>query len=125
MKYFSPALLDGSVTTAKIANDAVTIAKMANSSVGQSQILSHSIHQIKLHTTETSLSGSIPLLSSVDIALMPYSFWPMVHVENQSDLRVTGHSTDAPGSDNARLGLRNGSGAFARTYDIDYRHVDA
>lgn len=132
MKYFSPSILDGSVTTATLADGAVTEAKMAMGSVGNAQLVggavtgnklaANVITQVKISTSETSLSGSIPSNGSIDLVLAPYTFWPMLHVEDREKVRVTGHSVDSAGADNARLGLDNNT-AGAENYDLDYRNV--
>ena len=125
MKYFSPALLDGSVTTAKLADNSVTHIKMTDFSVNSPELFNRSVTQLEIDTVETSLAGSVGLLVSVDLTLSDYTFWPMIHTANQRDVHVSGHSTDAPGAGNARLALHNSSSTTAHDYDLDYRSVPA
>lgn len=122
MKYFSPALLDGSVTTAKLADDAVTNPKMANFSVNSTELFNRAVLQRHLNTTEFSLAGAVSVGARVDLVLTDYAFWPMIHTE--TDLVVVGHITDAPGAANARLGIFNTKLISSRNYDLDYRSVD-
>lgn len=134
MKYFSPSLLDGSVTTAKLANGAVTNPKIGGNAVSESQLQTASVrartvqngtmNQGHLDTTSVSTAGSIPATSFLDITLLPYCFWPMIHSVQPPDVWVSGHLTDAPGADNPRLSLNN-SGVVARAYDVDYRYIVA
>ena len=132
VKYFSPSLLDGSVTTAKLADGAVTEAKLAALSisagkiqvnaVGGNQIQSGAVHQGRLGTTIVSTSGNITAGTAANIVLLPFAFWPMIHVQDPVDVSVSGHLTDAPGADNPRFAFFN-SGVADRTYDVDYRYV--
>ena len=124
MKYFSPALLDGSVTTAKIADNAVTNAKMADFSINNAELFSRAVHRPELDTSEVSLAGTIGGGVAIDLVLNAYAFWPMFHVEGQIDVVLTGHSTDSPGSDNPRFGFFNSNVGSPHDYDVDYRHVD-
>ena len=112
MKYFSPTLLDGSVTTAKLANNAVTLPKVANSAIRKNE----------LGTTPVSMAGALGAISVLDIALTPYAFWPMLHVSDATDIRVSGHEVDGGSADAPRLALYNSSGS-GRSYDLDYRYV--
>ena len=121
MKYFSPGLLDGSVTTAKLADNSVTLAKMTDFSIDKMELRNRAVTRESMDTLLVSLAGSIPLSSTVDITIEAIAWWPMLHTE--ANIRVTGHSVDGVGGDNARLGLRNVSLIAASTYDLDYRHL--
>ncbi len=132
VKYFSPSLLDGSVTTAKLADDAVTTPKLldlavvrnkiATNAIDNPRIIAGTLKQSKLNTTEVSTAGSVPGTARLSITMVAYCFWPMIHVENSTDVRLAGHDVDAPGADNPRFALVN-SNAASRTYDIDYRYI--
>lgn len=121
MKYFSPAILDGSVTTVKLADNAVTLPKMADDSVNTDELIGGAVNRGRIAAAITSLAGSIPLLSSVDLLVNAYAFWPMLHGE--SSIRVGGHSVDGVGADNSRFALHNVSLIAANTYDVDYRNI--
>lgn len=133
VKYFNPGILDGSVTTAKLADAAVTSAKIkdlavvegkvATNSVGYLRLKADTVRQGVIKTATTSLAGSIPATSFVDLMLTKYAFFPMIHSVQPPDVWVSGHLTDAPDPDLPRLSLNN-SGVVARTYDVDYRYID-
>lgn len=143
MRYFSPSLLDASVTTAKIADGAVATAKLADvavtsgkladnavganklagGAVGGNKLATDAVTQVKIATSETSLAGGVPGNGSVDLVLAAYTFWPMIHVQDLDNVRVTGHTVDSPGANNARLGLTNNA-AGGQDYDLDYRNID-
>ncbi len=122
MKYFSPSLLDGSVTEVKLAYGAVTRNKIALAAVDNARLATNTIRREKLRTVDAGVSGSIPATSFVDITLAPDCFWPMIHSIQPPDVWVSGHLTDGVGAEYPRLSLNN-SGGVARTYDLDYRNV--
>ncbi len=134
VKYWSPSLLDGSVTTAKLADNAVTTPKLAIAAVDTSQLALQSVdwpriklgnvRQDRMDTTAVSSSGNISASTTASLVLLPYCFWPMIHVQATTFVRMTGHITDAPGADNPRFGLRNDD-SVSRTYDMDYRYIAA
>lgn len=103
MRYFSPGLLDGSVTTAKLADRAVTSGK--------------------LFTFVGSFAGSIFSNTGLDFSLDPDAFFPMISVSSQVNIHMTGHTTDGGSADNPRFGFWNASG-ITQTYDIDFRSID-
>lgn len=134
MKYFSPGLLDGSVTTAKladgsvttpkIADDACTSAKHADNSVANAHIFSNAVRGVKLSRSTSSLAGSVPAASGVDLALTPYAFWPMIHTDLPGSVAVNGHTTDGADPDLPRLRLENAHLTTAANYDVDWRNVN-
>ena len=133
VRYWSPSLLDGSVTTAKLADDAVTVAKMAPDSVGQVELQTTAVTAPKispgavtqpaLDTVVVSTSGVILAGNASNLVLLPYCFWPMIHVQNPETVYLSGHSTDAPGADNPRFALFNSEGV-QNSYDVDYRYLN-
>ena len=122
MKYFSPNILDGSVTTVKLADGAVTDPKIASGAVGTRAILGSAVEQGELNTTVVSTSGTINSITVLGITLIPYAFWPMIHDQDATDVRVSGHEVDGVSADAPRFALYNSAGV-PRTYDIDYRYV--
>ncbi len=122
VKYFSPNILDGSVTSAKLAASAVTESKIATNAVRARSIQAGAVEQSKLDTSVVTLSGSVGAISHLDIELIAYAFWPMLHAQAANDLRVSGNEVDGASPDEPRLALYNPAGA-ARTYDLDYRYV--
>ena len=124
MKYFSPHVLDGSITSAKLAGSAVVESKLASGAVWNRAIRAGAVTQLKLDTAVDSLAGTIGAGLALDIALTAYAFWPMLHVENPADVYVTGHIADGGGADFPRLALFNTAGA-GRDYDLDYRYVES
>ena len=133
VKYFSPSLLDGSVTTAKLANNAVTNAKMDNDSVGQLELQSTAVTSPKIatgavtrtriDTVAVSTSGVILAGNASNLVLLPYCFWPMIHVQDPELVYLSGHITDVPGADNPRFAIANSAGV-QNSYDVDYRYID-
>lgn len=116
MKYFSPNILDGSVTTAKIANLAVTEAKLA----------SNSITRLKINTTVTSQGGSISGGGLVVVSLSPYTFFADIEAENVTSGRLGPFTKAVPNgsADQPQFQVHNPDGP-ARNYDVEWRNVDA
>lgn len=111
MKYFSPAILDGSVTTAKLASSAVTRAKIKDGISSQ--------------------SGSIPTQGKVTVSLDAWAFFPELEadmpVSATLDVQVLPKFKAVPaGSVNfPEFDLRNEDTGSARNYDVDWRFIDA
>jgi hypothetical protein len=114
VKYFSPQILDGSVTTASLADNSVTLAKMANNAIQSS----------KLDIATDSAAGSIGALSVTNILLNHWTFFPHIHGENATDLRMSGHTVDGGANGTPRFSFYNSSGS-ARTYDVDWKFLVA
>lgn len=112
MKYFSPAILDGSVTSASLADNSVTLAKMADDAIRKAEI----------DTATTGQSGTLGALAVIGILLPDYCFFPMIHGSDGTDIRLTGHQTDGDGGAFPRFAFYNSSGS-ALSYDVDYRYV--
>jgi hypothetical protein len=124
VKYFSPTLLDGSVTTAKLADLAVTEPKFASFAVSNRALNNAIIRQNKIATTEVSLAGTVNGGSRVDITMTAFCLWPMLQCDIPNDVYISGHITDAPGSNNPRFSFRN-TGGTNSPYDVDYRYINA
>lgn len=154
MKYFSPGLLDGSVTSAKLADGSVTTVKLAPLAVTNpkidsdavatvnlldlavttdklaanaattAKIANGAVNQTRIFASVSTMAGSVPGNFHVDIALTRDSYFPMVHVADQDQISVTGHSVDGTSSNNPRLALNNNAGAAVQ-YDVDTRNVRA
>lgn len=154
MKYFSPGLLDGSVTTAKLAADAVTTDKLAagavttlkladdsvstpkivniavtsqkltNNSITTAKLTDNVIRPAKIRTNVASLAGTVGGDGTVDIVLESFCFFPMIHVTDQITIHMSGHIVDGADPDAPRFGLENNSGV-SETFDVDYRNVES
>lgn len=132
MNYFSPHLLDGSVTTVKLADDAVTRSKIIDAAIGSAQLGPGSVTSSRmaggavghwqLNTAEGSIAGSIPADDTFHVVMTAFCFWPMFHVSNWEALRVSGHETDGGSVDLPRFSIDNTTGS-PHTYDVDYRYV--
>ena len=119
MRYFSPAILDGSVTTAKLADLAVTTAKLAPFAVVTDKLSSATVFQ----------AGSIPLRSKVTIALSGYDFFPDIEADMSGaggvDVTMLARFRAVP---NALVGqpdfdLFNESAGSAHDYDVAWRRL--
>lgn len=138
MRYFSPSVLDGSITTAKLADDAVTSLKIANgavttlklslSAVEAAQIAPGAVGTTKLTTITDSQSGSIAATDRVDISLSAYAFFPDIEIDNSGAPDSTGglqavHRVPAVGSaDSPQFQLENTDNA-TRNYSVAWRRV--
>ncbi len=104
MKYFSPTLLDGSVTEAKIATSAVSSTKFKAANASQ--------------------SGTIPIDSRVTILLNVWSIFPHIDSENPSDTMLRGvlvaHHRPVPAANptTPQFDIMNQDPLFARLYDV-------
>lgn len=116
MKYFSPNILDGSVTTAKLANLAVTEAKLALNAVTR----------LRIDTSITSQGGTIAASGSVGIAMDPYTFFSDIEVEGALNTRIVPDPIAVPNAnaDQPVFVINNLTGV-ALLYDTEWRHVDA
>ena len=138
MKYFSPNILDGSVTTAKLADGAVTLAKMGIASVNTPQYVDFSVTNAKLRfdavtsgkivTTESSQGGSLGAGASVNVSLSAFSFFPDLEANQITadlfDFRPIDTATPAADADAPEFELTN-TGGLARNYDVAWRHISA
>jgi hypothetical protein len=116
VKYFSPHLLDGSVTTAKLATAAVTNQKIA---AGQ-------INRGKLASATSSQGGTIPSSSSVLVAMSPYTFFMDAEMVdgNTAELTPAGAATPAGDADAPQFNILNNISA-TKLYDVEWRHISA
>ncbi len=111
MNYFSPALLDGSVTTVKIADGAVV--------------------QAKLKSSVDSQSGTIGILNSVNVPMGPYCLFPDVEADQTGGVsRAVVYSaevkaTPAPNADFPVLVLVNYDSISVDDYAVAWRNLDA
>ena len=114
MKYFSPNILDGSVTTAKIADLAVTGPKIA----------AFAITTTKIFQVTTSQSGTIAVSGSVIVALDDFNFMMDTEVEGGLNVRFTPVQIAVPDAraDLPEFTLNNLTG-LALLYDVAWRHV--
>lgn len=110
MKYFSPSLLDGSVTSAKLAMGAVTRAKLS--------------------TDTNSQAGAIGTEDLVTIVLDPYSLAPGIEANasggKSKDVVVVATRDVSPGPDPLAptFDLRNLSTSGAASYAVAWLHID-
>lgn len=116
MKYFSPAILDGSVTTAKIADGAVTTVKLANASVKQAKIL----------RLTGSQGGTIASSSSVLIAINSHAFLMDTEMEDGLNGRLVPAVKAVPAASptQPQFNIRNQI-AVAKLYDVAWSFLGA
>ena len=114
MKYFSPNILDGSVTTAKLADLAVTAAKLA----------AFAVTTIKMGTSITSQSGTIGISASVIIALNNFTFLMDTEVEGGENTRMIPVQIAVPSASASapEYVIKNLTGV-ALLYDVEWRFV--
>lgn len=111
MRYFSPFLLDGSVTTAKMAVDAVT--------------------RSKIDTATGSQSGSIPIQDLVTVAVAGYAFLAGIESDIADSLTLdvqvvaTRDPTPSVNPDTPSFDLRNESTSSAYAYAVAWRYINA
>jgi hypothetical protein len=131
--YSSPNVLDGSITTAKLADNSVTAAKIAAnavqtqeiqvSAVVQAKIASGAVSQAKIDSATNSSAGNIGATDALNITMQPYCFWPMIHVQDQDLMYLSGHSVDAVDPDVPCFAIYN-SDVVVNNYDVDWRYID-
>ncbi len=114
MNYFSPHLLDGSVTTVKLANLAVTSAKLDDDAVVQA----------KLSTIISDQSGTILANGRVTLVLGAYVFAFGCEKDGVNKLEVFDNPIPSGDLDFANPVIFNGVGA-ARDYDAAWRRMRA
>ena len=121
MKYFSPGLLDGSVTTAKLADNAVNSAK-----IGQGGVRS-----LDIATVDSSQSGTIAIQGKVAVVLNPYTLWADIEADMPAsatlDVQMLANfkAVPAAAADSPIFDLRNEDTGFTRAYDVAWRHIAA
>ena len=137
MKYFSPAVLDGSVTTAKLADNAVTLPKMADNSVSTAEIITNTIvradlagaiiAQNKVLSSTSSQSGSITGNGKVVVTLSSHTFFPDIEAASTSDeqpVLAVGIAAPAASADAPEFQIDN-TNIAARDYSVAWRHISA
>ena len=114
MKYFSPNILDGSVTSAKLATFAVTNVKLAPFNITLS----------KLSTALVSQGGTIPSSGSVLVALSDFSFFMDAETVDALNMRYTPAVAAVPSASGSapEFNIKNNA-AVARLYDVEWRVI--
>lgn len=115
MRYFSPAVLDGSIITAKLADLAVTTAKLAALAVTRT----------KLNTLTNSQGGTIAAGGVVNVFLNPYSFFPDIETEAVG-MELAGVQIAVPNAsaDSPSFAIQ-GIPIIPQDYDVAWRYVVA
>ncbi len=114
MNYFSPHLLDGSVTTVKLADLAVTSAKLDDDAVVQA----------KLSTIISDQSGTILANGRVTLIQGAYCFAPGMAKDGVNKLEVFDSGVPSSDADFANLTIFNGLGT-TKDYDTAWRRMRA
>lgn len=120
MKYFSPQLLDGSVTEAKIADGAVVTAKLADAAVVQE----------KIKTLSASQSGTIAIQGKVTITLVPYNFFPDIeadvdpNITRDTEMLANFKATPAAMQDFPQFDLHSEDTGDTRDYSVAWRAIE-
>jgi hypothetical protein len=128
----------GAVTNTKLGSNSVAQSNIQSNAVGNSQVASQAIHRAELYTTTVSLSGNVTGVG-VNITLVAYAFFPMIHCTNGVNqtypstiyyyTHMMGSTVDYASADTPafRLGYENNKNPTVTdaTYDVDYRYVIA
>lgn len=119
MKYFSPQLLDGSVTEVKLADLAVATAKLAVGAVTRSRVA----------TSTGSQAGTIASQGRVGVVLNAWSFFPDIEADKDSnitrntvmlaDFKVVPSASDAV----PEFELFNEDTVDSRDYSVAWRYI--
>lgn len=136
MKYFSPSVLDASITTAKLADNAVTLPKMANVSVDTPELVGSAvetakigfsaIRQSRIGTATTSQSGSLNSSASAIVSLNTYSFMPDVESNQQFGVwlyRPVDITVPAADADSPQFRVEASSSVQSQAYEVEWRHI--
>ncbi|MBI4185289.1 MAG: hypothetical protein HY521_14955 [Proteobacteria bacterium] len=117
--WFAP----GAVNATDIASGAVQAASIASGAVlPTTHLASGGIIRAALVTATAETAGTLGAGASVDIALNAYAFFPMIYTAS-TDVRLTGHSTDAGDPDSPRFRLVNLNGGSGFAYNVEHRYV--
>jgi len=103
------AIIAGGVGTDELHSNIVTQSKMVNGSIGQAQ----------LKTTTVSITGRIIEISTVQINLQPYSWFPMIYSELGVYIKSLGFSGSA---DQPGFALYNSNTDTGTNYTVNFRH---
>ena len=109
MRYFSPAILDGSVTTAKLAIGAVT--------------------RIRLNTAVGGASGTIGIQGKVTVPVNRAAFFPDIEADMAAsatlDTQMLANFKAVPAATGSvpQFDLRNEDTGFTRDYDVEWEFI--
>lgn len=115
------AVSEGSAGAPKIQTAALD-QTVSTEAVSTATMRDGAVVRVKLATTTVSLAGTIGGSSDFDIALSPYSFFPMFHSTDAQAVYYSLTDYANPDAPHVRV-IGNGKGS--QFYDIDYRHVIA
>ena len=92
-------------------------------SIAEAAMGSASVNRAAHKTSTASVGTSVLGVSFANIALNPFSFFPMVHATGDAgEVNMAGHTVDGVGADNARFSIANGT-AGTESFDVDHRFV--
>ena len=117
----SGSILTPTVTVPVIASFASANHNHADSA-GGGALGASTIIRSTLKTSVGGISGTLGSLSTVNILLDAYSFFPMIQFDDPVNVQLEPHATDGGSADAPRFRVRE-TGSAPQGYNIDWRYI--